>query len=166
MYKLTHQRLVELLRYDAATGDFYWRISPNARAPVGAMAGKQSLSGPGQNKYRVVQIGGERIKAHRLVWFLFHGEWPRKVLDHVNGNTLDNRIENLRDVTSQQNSWNIHRAMRNSRSGVLGVDWVASRKKWRAQIRVGGRKMCIGYFSSAEEAGAAYQQAKNERRAG
>lgn len=163
MPKITHKRLTELLRYDATTGDFFWKVSTNPRAPVGALAGKASLAGPGERKYRTIGIDGERHRAHRLVWFYFRKRWPKKVLDHINGNSLDNRIENLRDVTQQQNAQNMHRAMRNSKSGVLGVDWVAEKRKWRAQIRRNGKKECIGYFDSVEAAGAAYQQAKKER---
>jgi hypothetical protein len=113
--------------------------------------------------YRSINVDKKTYKAHNLVWFYFHGVFPTNVIDHINGNRLDNRIENLRDVTQQQNLWNMQRAMSNSKSGILGVDWVLYRKKWRAQIRVNGKKKCIGYFASAEEAGVAYQNAKKER---
>ena len=111
----------------------------------------------------MIGIDGVLYKAHSLVWFYFNGTWPTKVIDHINGDTLDNRIENLRDVSHQQNSWNLQKAKCNSKSGYLGVDWKPDRKKWRAQIRINGAKKLLGYFDAVEDASAAYQDAKNLR---
>lgn len=166
MAELTLQRLREVLRYDPATGDFFWKVQTNSRALVGMQAGANSLSGPVNNKYRVINIDKKQYRAHNLVWFYFHGTWPTKVLDHINGNSLDNRIENLRDVTRQQNSWNLQGPKRNNRSGLLGVDWKASKKRWRAQIRIKGKRLWLGEYKTAEEASAAYQKAKQLRDTG
>jgi hypothetical protein len=159
MTTLTREQLHELLRYDPVTGDFYWRVQTNPRALVGMKAGANSIS----QGYRHINMNKKQYKAHNLVWFYFHGVFPTNVIDHINGNRLDNRIENLRDVTRQQNSWNLQKAKRNSKSGYLGVDWKPERNKWRAQIRVGGKKKLIGYFATAEEASVAYQTYKKER---
>lgn len=163
MSDLTVKRLQELLRYDPATGDFYWKVQTNPRAMVGMQAGKNSLSGPDGNNYRVINVDKKSYRAHNLVWFYFNGVWPTNVIDHINGNRLDNRIENLRDVTRQQNSWNLQGPKRNNRSGVLGVDWRASKKRWRAQIRIAGKRVWLGEFKTVEEASAAYQKAKQVR---
>ena len=163
MTRATPKRIREVLRYDPSTGDLYWKMRLNPRGAVGSMAGKNSISGPAGNGYRIISVDRVRYRAHHLVWVYFHGVWPTGVVDHINGNPLDNRIENLRDVTQQQNTWNMHRAMRNNKSGVLGVDWVPKRKKWRAQIRRNNKKECLGFFDSVEAAGQAYQRAKKER---
>lgn len=159
MAKITQARLHELLRYDPKTGDFFWKVQTNSRAMVGMQAGLNSIT----CGYRQINIDKHTYKAHNLVWLYFNGVWPTNVIDHINGKRLDNRIENLRDVTRQQNSWNLQKAKRNSKSGYLGVDWKAERNKWRAQIRIDGKKKLIGYFNTAEEASAAYQHAKQER---
>lgn len=163
MNDVTPQALRELLAYDPKTGDFHWKVSINPRAPIGRRAGGNSLSGPGVKKYRVIGIGGKLHRAHRLVWLYFHGAWPESAIDHINGNTLDNRIENLRDVSTQRNTWNLHAAHSNSKSGYLGVDWVPSKKKWRAQIRTAGKKTLLGHFDTAEAASDAYKAAKKVR---
>ena len=163
MTMLTRERLHELLRYDPVSGDFYWRVQTNSRALVGMKAGANSFSGRPNNNYRVINVDKKTYRAHNLVWFYFHGVFPTNVIDHINGNRLDNRIENLRDVTRQQNSWNLQKARRNNKSGYLGVDWKPERSKWRAQIRIDGNKKLIGYFTTAEEASAAYQTYKKER---
>lgn len=159
MAELTQKRLQELLRYDSNTGDFYWKVQTNSRAPIGAKAGANTVS----LGYRSINVDKKKYKAHNLVWFYFHGTFPSNVIDHINGNSLDNRIENLRDVTQQQNTWNIRNPKRNNKSGYLGVDWKPERKKWRAQIRLNRAKKLLGYFDTAEEASAAYQLAKQKR---
>ena len=159
MKKITAARLRELMNYDAKSGDLFWAVSINSRAPVGSMAGKQSVV----QGYRHINIDKVTYKAHHLVWLWFNDKLPSHQIDHINGNRLDNRIENLRDVPQQINTWNLQGAKKNSKSGILGVDWKASHKKWRAQIRVNGRKVQIGLYDTAEAASAAYLAAKQER---
>lgn len=102
-----------------------------------------------------------RCYAHRIVWALHYGEWPSNILDHINGNRSDNRIENLRvcpkgNRDNQQNM-KIHK---NNRLKVQGVS--PNQKGYRAQIQVDGRKINLGTFNTVEEASAAYQKAKRE----
>jgi hypothetical protein len=73
-------------------------------------------------------------------------------VDHVDGSPLNNRRENLRWVTAQQNQHN--------RVNARGYYWDKKAKKWRAQIRVDGRLINLGYFVTEQEARAAYQAAK------
>ncbi len=158
-HMVTVKRLREILRYDVASGNMFWAVSLNPRAPVGALGGKQSIS----QGYRHISIDGVRYKAHHLVWLWFHGVFPTHQIDHINGNKLDNRIENLRDVPQKMNTWNLQRAKKNNKSGFLGVDWKPSHKKWRAQIRVEGKKIQLGLFDTAEAAHIAYLAAKASR---
>ncbi len=93
--------------------------------------------------------------AHRLVWVYHHGYHP-VMLDHVNGNTEDNRIENLRECTTAQNNYNSRRKS-NNRSGFKGVTYTPRmRLKWCAKIGVAGSTVALGQFGTPEEAAAAY----------
>lgn len=74
------------------------------------------------------------------------------VCDHINHNTFDNTDENLRLVTNADNAQNRKGAAKNSSSGVRGVSWNKSSKKWRAQVRVNNKKFYLGSYATIEEA--------------
>ena len=86
-----------------------------------------------------------------------------KQVDHINGDSLDNRRENLRLVTSKENNWNKGPSKTNS-SGYVGISWNKKRKKWQAQAgyrceQTGRRKLkSLGYYNDKEEAARAYDR--------
>ena len=75
-------------------------------------------------------------------------------VDHINGNTLDNRRCNLRLATSTQNGCNTRRRSDNT-SGYKGVCWDAQQSKWKARVQVNGRQYHAGFHDTAEAAYAA-----------
>lgn len=92
------------------------------------------------------------INGHRLAWFLHYGNIPNKLIDHIDGNPSNNKIENLRDVTTQQNSFN--------RTTAKGYYFDKGKKKYKAQIRLNKKCINLGWFIDKEEAHAAYLKAK------
>jgi len=78
--------------------------------------------------------------------------------DHVDGNKLDNRRENLRAATPHQNSCNCGVCLRHT-SSFKGVDFHKPAKRWRALIAVDGKRIHLGLFDSREQAAAAYNAA-------
>lgn len=86
---------------------------------------------------------------------------PGYVIDHINGNGLDNRRENLRIITTGQNTtWRA--IQRNNTSGFRGVSWNKSKKRWDAKIKVNGKAMHLGRFTNKEDAARAYDKAARE----
>ena len=80
-----------------------------------------------------------------------YNEWPRKTIDHVNGDRSDNRVVNLRSVAHQENHRN--RAIpKSNTSGVMGVYWGKRDRKWYAQIKINGKKKHLGSFSCKKKA--------------
>lgn len=79
-------------------------------------------------------------------------------LDHINGNTLDNRKENLRICTRTQNSFNKPKPSSNT-SGYKGVSWSKFYKKWHAQISAHGKPTDLGFFKDKKDAARAYNKA-------
>lgn len=82
-------------------------------------------------------------------------------VDHVNGNGLDNRRENLRIASHAQNQAN-RRLGKNNTSGFKGVYWHRGHGRWRAAIKVSGRKIVLGHFITPEAAARAYDKAALE----
>jgi len=72
-------------------------------------------------------------------------------VDHINLNTLDNRMCNLRIVTHQQNQCN-QPVQKNNTSGVSGVSYYPPRKKYRARIKIGQHEIHLGYYEVFEQA--------------
>ena len=83
------------------------------------------------------------------------------VLDHINGNPLDNRRENLRFCTEAQNHYN-RRLNKDNTSGFKGVWFRKTSKRWQAEIRVNGKKRRLGCFQSKEDAAKRYNEAARE----
>ena len=110
--------------------------------------------------YVVVFFNGKIYKAHRLIWAIVHGELPKGHIDHINGNRSDNRIQNLRVVTQQQNSHNQQNINKRNKSGFRGVCWNRKSSKWQASISVNSKTIYIGVFSTPENAHLAYLDAK------
>ena len=154
---LTLERAQEAFNYDPETGEFTWRIS-QSRGYAGTRAGTTDHDG-----YRLLSIDGVRYKAHRVAWLITHGRWPADVIDHIDGNTGNNSLINLREASVGQNQENRHRVssrMRNP-SGYIGVRWHERHRRWYANIGYGNRqRKYLGHFATAEDARDAYLAAK------
>jgi len=106
-----------------------------------------------------ISIFYRRHPVHRLAWVIATGEWPKGVIDHINGNPSDNRLCNLRDVSHAENIQNQRQANRaNKSSGYLGV--TSSRGRWEARIMTNGKNIYLGRFDTPEEAHQVYLAAK------
>jgi hypothetical protein len=146
------------LTYHPEMGIFTKRIkSRNQREVSEVMAGWVDSRG-----YRRLKIKGKTYYAHRLAWELFHGFPPVGDIDHINGDKADNRPENLRDVSKSINLQNRRASSKGSSSKYLGVSWDKGCNKWKAQIRVQGKKKYIGLYETEEAAYEAYLQQKRE----
>ncbi len=145
----------EFLRYEPETGDFFWKKSTGRRSVVGQKT-SQCINARG---YRLIRLHDKSNTAHRLAWLYVHGIWPNQI-DHINGIRTDNRIANLRDVDRKTNSHNQRAAHKNNGSGFLGVFAKAS-GSYQTSIRVDGKRIYLGRFSTAELAHEAYLKAKS-----
>jgi hypothetical protein len=150
---LTRERLVELLTYDPATGEFRNRVNRGNRARAGEIAGYLDVNG-----YRVIGIDGLQYLAHRLAWLYVHGSFPNALLDHRDGDPSNNRDLNLRQATHSQNRANSHLRADNT-SGRKGVYWHRGSRKWIARITAAGRCLYLGCFTDLDAAHWAYIQA-------
>jgi hypothetical protein len=153
---LTQKQVQEMFDYAADTGVFTWRIRPSKAVKAGDIAGCTEK----RIGYITIGIAKRIYKAHRLAWLYTHGEWPKGLIDHINGNKADNRIANLRDVFADGNSQNVREPNRRNKSGFMGVIWYQN--KWRASLSVKGKSKWLGDYSTPEEAHQIYLEAKRK----
>ncbi len=143
--ELTLQTVLDMLEYIPKTGTFLQK-KKRPRIKVGSIAGCVTPKG-----YRYIQLGSRKYAAHRLVWFIEKGNFPSMFIDHIDGNKLNNKITNLREVTNKQNTEN-RKAQKNSKTGVKGVSFNSKLKKYVAQIQHNGKNHYLGVFDSVEDA--------------
>lgn len=143
-------------KYDPVTG-LLTRRRPSPR--WGIKAGGVDLSNADRPYIRVYFFGGQKY-AHRLIWLWMTGEEP-DTIDHINGNTLDNRWCNLRNVSFIENGKN-QKLHSNNTSGCSGVNFHPGKQKWVARIMVEGRSIWLGVFSEKKEAVSARKAAEKE----
>lgn len=142
---LTQKRLKEVILYDADTGFLYWRKS-ECGVKEGDRAGYISSYG-----YLSIKVDQKEYHAHRLVWLYHKGYLPENSLDHIDRNKINNRIENLREVSNQCNMRNTGNWITN-KSGIKGVRWNGRARKWTAVIVVAGKAIHLGYTNCILEA--------------
>lgn len=143
---LTQEALNDLFDYNPETGELKRRVpSPMARETE-----RKATA------YQQVRIDGRSYRAHRVIWLMVFGEIPEgMVIDHVNGDTNDNRLSNLRLAQPKDNNKNTDKPSHNT-SGYKGV----SKKKngWRAYIVVENKQRHLGIFPTAVEAARKYDE--------
>lgn len=155
MKEITHELVLKMFRYDPEKGGLYYMVRPARRVRIGDRFG--SINGSGR---RTGRLCDRNIYEHRLVWFFHHGDWPTKgkSIDHINGDYIDNRIENLREATQLENLQN-KAAHRGTRTGLTGA-YPQYGGKFYAKIMKEGKSIHLGSFDTAEKAHDAYVEAK------
>lgn len=153
--ELTQERLKELLHYDSETGDFTWRVNRGA-AREGDRAGCLGING-----CWCIGVDGRLYRAHRLVWLYVHGHFPSGSIDHKNRDWRDNRIENLRIASREENMRNRGRFF-NGAVGYKGVTIGGNDSTCIARITADGTCHYLGSFSCPREAARAYNKAAVE----
>jgi hypothetical protein len=141
---ITQELLHELFEY--REGALYWK-SDRARGKIkaGSKAGHLEPRG-----YTVIELNGIRYKAHRLIFMMFNGYMPYQV-DHEDNDPSNNKIENLRAASHGENQ-NNRPLQKNNTSGVKGVHWRKSIKKWAVQLQVDKKVKYFGSYFDLEVA--------------
>ena len=153
---LTQERLKELMHYDPETGVFVWS-SMAVKKVQGKIAGCVWENKIRRLRYIQIRIDRNLYYAHKLVYLYVYGFMP-KIIDHVDCDGSNNRLNNLRSATHVQNNANARLNSRNT-SGIKGVSWCEDRGRWEAKIQHNSNLIHLGRFVYLEDARNAYEKA-------
>ena len=138
---ITQELVCSLFEY--RDGKLFWKVPKSGRT-VGKEAGTMSIS----SGYRHVWIHYKQYLTHRIIYLMFHGHLP-KFLDHLDGDSNNNKIENLREATAEQNQRNRGLSCRNN----TGVKNVSKRgNRYRVGFTYEGKHLHVGYYGTLTEA--------------
>lgn len=154
---ITQEELKKLLHYDPDTGVFTW-IKSGKRRRSCLTAGCKFMNKNSKKMYISIWACGKLYLSHRLAWLYMTGEFPSHQIDHINGDGLDNRIINLRNVTGFDNQRNM-KIKSTNKSGICGVIWHKSAKKWMSSITVSNKHIHLGLYSNIFDAACARKNA-------
>lgn len=145
-YSVSYKEAHDHLSYNPETGEFRWKMNRGRAAKAGEIAGFIHTSG-----YRRIGVCGALVYAHRLAWLMHYGSDPLYEIDHINRNRDDNRIINLRDVTSLENNQNQSRSGRLPRTRVTtGVMSSRGGTEWTAAVEFMGKQINVRCHSFDE----------------
>jgi len=154
MKKLIPECVKDRLIYNKETGEFIWSYDNPAHPRLnGTIAGAESEG------YRVIKINGSAFRSHRLAWFIVTGEQPN-VIDHINGNGLDNRFCNLRNTTHDKNMLN-HSKTTNKSGLPCGVREI-SKGRFQARLTYQREMHYLGVYDTPDEAYSKVSELKNK----
>jgi hypothetical protein len=151
MSEITEQQVKSL--FDYKDGRLVWKNNrANGKIKAGSKAGTLNSHGYGK-----IIINKKEYLIHRIVFFFHYGYMP-KIIDHIDGNPLNNSIENLREATDLTNQYNRKKGVNNT-SGCKNVSWNAKGKTW--QVHVGhNKKVFCCYVKDFELAEFVAQEAR------
>jgi len=125
-------------KFDYCDGNLY-------RKTTGKKAGTIDSKG-----YSAITVNRKIYRGHRLIFLYHHGYLP-EIIDHIDGNRLNNRIENLREATQTENLQNAKKRTNNV-SGIKNVHWCNQKQKWVVKLCVKGKRIYGGFFENLDDA--------------
>jgi hypothetical protein len=157
---ITKHDLINLFDVYPDEGKFVWKnVSKHHSRLNGQEAGCPSANLKGKF-YWNIKINNKRYKRGRLMFLYVYGKFPNPCVDHINGNSLDDKIENLREATVIENAWNHHKRKRTI-DLPMGVRNTAN-GKFQARIGYKGKQLHLGLFDTPSEAKAIYEIKRKE----
>lgn len=158
---MTDDLLNKLLLYQPATGKLFWKERlyedfPHLKSSRvdgwnTRYARKVAFTCVNKDGYYAGAVLGKQKLAHRVIWKMYNKDWPKYLIDHIDGDKLNNRLCNLREVSAAENNRNLPLKSGN-KTGFFGLYQIKN-GRWQARIGgEGGRKIHLGCFDTFEEA--------------
>lgn len=150
--EMTKENLNTFFEY--INGELFWKQPTGSAVKVGSKV--NGIYRSGDNYYSTVRLKGITYPTHRIVWIMHSGDIPTGyMVDHIDGDGLNNRIDNLRLALSAQNTSN-SRKRPNTSSQYKGVHFNKATDKWFASISVDGKKFHLGSYDAELDAHLSY----------
>lgn len=148
-----------ILHVDRITGKCYW-LAPSKYHPdlLNQEAGGVVANGAGKS-YWVIHVDKKTYRRAYIVFLVVNGFWPPELIDHIDGNSLNDCPENIRCASITQNAWN-HRHRKKTASTPMGVRTMG--RRFQARLAVNKKMLYLGVYDTAEEAHAVYIQKRKE----
>ena len=146
---MKRETILKYFDYDKQKGQVMWKFheNPSVRTKlIGKEAGCVNKASP---PYRYLELNGEAFPLHVLIFILEKNYRPFQI-DHVNGNSLDNRIENLKACSNQNINQRNRQSHRNGR--LPGCYFCKCTNRWRAQVRIDNKIKHLGRYDTEEQA--------------
>ena len=133
--------------FDYKNGELFWKNKPSkfANIKIGQIAGCV-----GKENYKYVAFNKIRKPIHSIIYCMFFGKFP-KIIDHIDGNQTNNKIENLREVTHSQNMLN-QKLYKNSKTGYKNITFQKQNKKFVVRIVVNEKRKSFGSYNDIDYA--------------
>ena len=135
--------------FDLENGKLFWKNVSKYHSKLNGFEAGNVVATRNNKQYWVIKFNNKIYKRGRLIYFYVYGKFPNPCVDHINGNSLDDRPINLREVTVTQNSWN-HKGRKKSNDLPMGIR--KNHNKYVARIAVNKKQITIGSFNTVEEA--------------
>lgn len=149
----------QVFRADFSQGKLFWENPPKNHAELrGVEAGYICKGKNGNKDYWHIRAFGQTFKRSRVMFLLANGHWPQPCVDHINGNSLDDRPVNLRECDYSQNSANSKSRDRDLPRCV----YPTRQGKFMARITVNGKTRSLGTFATPMEASTVANLARKE----
>lgn len=162
---VTQEYALEAFEYDKETGKLYWKVRPQSHFRTARGRNTRNARYAGKEAGCINKFGRVEVRvgllcwlAHRLIWLMHTGELP-KIIDHIDRDPTNNRIENLRVCTHSENLINSRKRAAGKIAGVREV----RPGTWVARMKVEGKQIHLGRFDSREEARQTYEKCVREK---
>lgn len=155
----TFEEVSERISYDPRTGETTWRyreVLTPWDATFNASKAGQRAGSLWRHGYRMITLDGVRYGEHRIAWLLSYGEWPDGLIDHIDGNPSNNKLDNLRVANPAENSWNRNHS--GGESKYRGVFRSTESRRWRVRFMVNGVRINGGTYECETAAALAYDR--------
>lgn len=157
---LSVEEIKSRLVVDTETGRCFWKDPTKYHVQLtGKEAGTPRPNRHG-SAYWVIKLDGIPYRRSQIVVAVATGVWPTEMVDHKDGDTLNDRAENLRHATATQNAWN-HRTRAKKSDLPMGVRQISS-GRFQARVACQKKTICLGPFDDIAEASAAYIAKRKE----